>query len=88
MRTTVDLPDELFRRAKARAALQGMKLKDLFAGYIHDGLARGGATEGLPARRSEFPIFRLATGTPIPALTNAEIEELLVLEDLEHAAGR
>jgi len=29
MRTTVDLPDELFRQAKAEAALRGRKLKDL-----------------------------------------------------------
>ena len=31
MRTTVDIPDELFRRAKSEAALQGRKLKDLVA---------------------------------------------------------
>jgi hypothetical protein len=29
MRTTVDIPDELFRRAKSEAALQGRRLKDL-----------------------------------------------------------
>jgi hypothetical protein len=29
MRTTIDLPDELFRRAKAEAALSGRKFKDL-----------------------------------------------------------
>ncbi len=29
MRTTVDLPDSLFRQAKAEAALRGVKLKDL-----------------------------------------------------------
>lgn len=29
MRTTVDLPDELFRRAKAEAAMRGKKFKDL-----------------------------------------------------------
>jgi hypothetical protein len=29
MRTTVDLPDELLRRAKSEAALSGRKLKDL-----------------------------------------------------------
>ncbi|MFI4987335.1 MAG: hypothetical protein ACHQF3_07825 [Alphaproteobacteria bacterium] len=34
MRTTVDLPDELFRQAKAEAALRGRKLKDL----VEDGL--------------------------------------------------
>jgi len=34
MRTTIDLPDELFRRAKAQAALRGKKFKDL----IEEGL--------------------------------------------------
>jgi hypothetical protein len=29
MRTTVDIPDELLRRAKSQAALRGRKLKDL-----------------------------------------------------------
>jgi hypothetical protein len=29
MKTTVELPDELYRRAKAEAALRGRKLKDL-----------------------------------------------------------
>jgi hypothetical protein len=29
MRTTVELPDELYRRTKAEAALRGRKLKDL-----------------------------------------------------------
>jgi len=29
MRTTVDIPDELFRLAKSEAALRGRKLKDL-----------------------------------------------------------
>jgi len=36
MRTTVDIPDELFRQAKAVAALQGRKLKDL----VEEGLRR------------------------------------------------
>ena len=36
MRTTVDLPDELYRRAKAEAALRGRKLKDL----VEEGLRR------------------------------------------------
>ena len=29
MKTTIELPDELYRRAKAAAALRGRKLKDL-----------------------------------------------------------
>jgi len=34
MKTTVELPDELYRRAKAEAALSGRKLRDL----IEEGL--------------------------------------------------
>lgn len=36
MRTTVDLSDDLFRRAKAEAALRGRKFKDL----VEEGLRR------------------------------------------------
>ena len=36
MRTTVDIPDELFRRAKSEAALRGRKLKDL----VEEGLRK------------------------------------------------
>ena len=36
MKTTVDLPDELYRRAKAEAALGGQKFRELVA----EGLAR------------------------------------------------
>jgi len=31
MKTTVELPDDLYRKAKAEAALRGRKLKDLIA---------------------------------------------------------
>jgi hypothetical protein len=30
MKTTVEVPDELYRQAKAEAALRGRKLRDLF----------------------------------------------------------
>jgi hypothetical protein len=36
MKTTVDLPEELYRRAKAEAALRGQKFRELVA----EGLAR------------------------------------------------
>lgn len=36
MKTTVDLPDELYRRAKAEAALRGRKFRELVA----EGLVR------------------------------------------------
>ena len=44
MRTTLDLPDPLFRRLKARAALEGLSLKDLIAEYVSAGLSRATPT--------------------------------------------
>jgi hypothetical protein len=54
MRTTVDIPDGLFRRAKARAAMEGVKLKELIARFVELGLRlpvraprdESGASEG------------------------------------------
>lgn len=87
MRTTIDLPDEIFRQAKAKAALGGMKLKDLITHYVEQGL------RGMPPsmashkrRRSELPVARAATGRTLPALTNAEIQSLL--DEEEAARGR
>jgi len=37
MRTTLDLPDPLFRELKIRAAHQGKKLKELIASYLEAG---------------------------------------------------
>jgi len=60
MRTTVDLPDDLYRRAKSQAALQGRRLRDL----VEEGLRRvldvpmpgGGPVEvDFPLHRSRRP---------------------------------
>lgn len=55
MRTTVDLPDELLRQAKARAALNGMKLKDLIAHCIAHGLAGSTLSSKTAAQPAEPP---------------------------------
>jgi hypothetical protein len=78
MRTTIDLPDPLFRQLKAQAALEGRKLKDLVTEYVARGV-RGPITAapGPEPRRSDPPILIPPTGQAIPLLTNAELEELL-----------
>lgn len=88
MRTTIDLPDGLLRRAKARAALDGMSLKELVTRYVEQGLGRGTHTgEGSAGRRrSELPLARPATGRPLPELSNADLYGLL--EEEEIAVGR
>ena len=39
MKTTLELPDTLFRKAKATAAARGQSLKDLFTEALHEKLA-------------------------------------------------
>ncbi|NCC38651.1 MAG: hypothetical protein EOM21_04260 [Gammaproteobacteria bacterium] len=85
MRTTLDLPDETFRRLKAQAALRGMKLKELVAQFIERGLAAG---TNAPASLSERPPLPVAIprdpDAPLtPALTNAQLAAILDAEDLE-----
>ena len=40
MKTTIEVPDELYRRAKAEAALSGRKLKDLVEEGLRLALAK------------------------------------------------
>ena len=41
MKTTIELPDVMFRRAKALAAARGITLKRLFSEALEDQLQRG-----------------------------------------------
>ena len=85
MRTTIDLPDSLLRQAKARAALEGLTLKELIASYVVQGLQQGEVQRAAQPRRRSAPpmIARAATGKPIPALSADELAELEIQEDLE-----
>ncbi len=73
MRTTVEIPDSLFRRAKSQAAREGVSLKTLLVRAVENELAR----EGTPAaRRIKFPLLKSKEPRTLD-LTNAEIDELL-----------
>lgn len=81
MRTTLDLPDQLFRELKAQSALRGLKLKDFVAELLQSGLTQAGSPRAEPRRRSPLPVIRPATGIRHPALLNRGIDALLVAED-------
>lgn len=81
MRTTLDLPDPLFREVKIRAAEKGVSLKELLTSYVEMGL-REPHQEARPVR-SPLPAPIPSRGGVTPSLTNAEIEELFLKEDLE-----
>lgn len=85
MRTTLDLPDPIFRRLKAESALRGLKLKELVAELIRNGLKQQ-SSEGTPVRRSALPAFRPATGVVHPARSNQELEALLDHEEVHDRA--
>ena len=84
MRTTLDLPDETFRKLKAEAALRGFKLKELVTQLIERGLAEGPLppVADRPRRSFPIPIAREADGTVTPALSNAQLQAILEEEDL------
>jgi hypothetical protein len=57
MRTTIDLPDDLFRRVKVTAALRGVSLKSL----IIEALEKQTEPEAppVPAKKRPFPVVHL-----------------------------
>ena len=73
MRTTVDLPDELFRDLKLKSAREGVTLKQLILTALESPLH---AAPGPKPRRIRGPLIHCKSKHPI-ALTNAEIEDLL-----------
>ncbi len=94
MRTTLDLPDETFRRLKARAAMRGFKLKELVAQMIDRGLAedavdpptvRADRPQKQPAPAQNpypIPIAREADGTVTPYLSNQQLHAILDDDDM------
>ena len=76
MRTTLDLPDSLMRELKARAALEGVKLKDYFARIAQAALRQPVASSEPPAR-SPLPVFKRPTAKPMPAMGNADLYVIL-----------
>jgi hypothetical protein len=79
MRTTLDLPDDLMKRAKIAAVKRGSTLRDLVA----EGLRRVLTDEAALKRKrmTEAPV-KLPPGHAIPVLSNSEIAALFDREDI------
>ena len=80
MRITVDLPDELIRAAKARAAESGESLKDLFARALAKEIGRRSPASS--SRRVTLPLIA-RDAAPSVAVSNDEIAEALAAVDAE-----
>jgi hypothetical protein len=73
MRTTVDMPDPVFRKMKATAALRGVSLKEFLLSAVEHEMAKKQAKKGYRVRLPLIPSKHPGTLN----LTNAEIEDLL-----------
>jgi hypothetical protein len=73
MRTTVDLPDPLFRRTKAIAALRGSTLKDLIVQAVEKEVNGQTQEQG---ERVKFPLVRMPKGKKVD-LSGFDFDDLL-----------
>jgi Arc/MetJ family transcription regulator len=98
VRTTIDIPDDLFRQIKARAAVQGLKLKDYVTQALRDSLYRHQSIEELRAtatRRGKdvlvlredcvLPQIVGDTSEELRTITEERIDEILVAEEAADA---
>lgn len=87
MRTTIDLPENLYREAKTRAVEQGTTLKNLMTQFVLSGLATHDSGSKLVARRMPPPVAirRIPGQAPCPALSNRELHAILEAEDIDAA---
>jgi len=86
MRTTIDLPENLYRTLKARAGLSGITLRQLVQQLIEQGL-RAPRNEPSGSRRFPPPVIIPPRGLPLPALSREEIRRIEEDEDEAKYAG-
>jgi hypothetical protein len=85
VRTSIDIPDDLYRALKARAALTGRTVRELVTKFVEQGLARPSAGPGT-GRREPPPVIVPARGIPIPALSRSNLRLSEEQEDEEKLA--
>jgi hypothetical protein len=81
MRTTVDLPDDLYRTLKARAGLSGVTLRELVQRLIEQGLRSSTREVDSRKRHDPPPVIIPPRGVAIPALPRAEVTRMEEEED-------
>jgi hypothetical protein len=88
MKTTIDLPENLIRAVKVRAAQQGRTVRELVAEYIRNGLNQP-TTPGIPIGELGLPLIPMRSDAPLSQMTRDEIiaRESVALSDEDSYAG-
>jgi hypothetical protein len=76
MRTTIELPDTLFRKTKATAALRGSTMKELIVRALEREVGGGGKSRKSTPRRVKLPLMHLKNGRKLD-LSNFDFDDLL-----------
>lgn len=71
MKTTIDLPDDLIRATKIRAAQTGRTVRELVTEYITAGL--NGTISAPAAAPTAFPVIPTAADAPLASMTREQI---------------
>ena len=77
MKTTLEIPDDLYRKAKVHAARENQKMKDLVSEGLRIVLGLSSAPKSKHPKRMLKPPVTIREGNEIPALTNDAMAELL-----------
>ncbi len=78
MRTSLELPDSLFARLKARAATEGVSMKQLLQRYVEEGLIASATGQGNSRSAEALPTLQPAPlAIPAEHLSNAGLFSLL-----------
>jgi hypothetical protein len=86
MKTTLDIPDDLFREVKAKAALEGLKLKDLVAEALRAAL-HGQPPGSRKRRRLKFPVLAARGRAPLAIPDDAAFRAELMDDLARHEAA-
>ena len=84
MKTTLDLPADLLRAVKIRAAQENRRLKDLVADLLQRGLAEDSRAEGGP-RRVKLPLIECPHEARPEDLSPERVAAILLEEETEAA---
>jgi plasmid stability protein len=83
MKTTLDLPDDLMRAVKIRAAEENRKLKDLIAELLRRGLAQPSGAPPTGRHRVRLPLVQCAhEARPGEEMTPERVAEVLIEEEV------
>jgi hypothetical protein len=83
MKTTLEIPSPLFRRVKAQAAEEGLKLKDMVASALTAYLMRPRPPSKNSVKPCPFPLVRGKVGPMMKQMNHETIATLQEKEDIE-----